>query len=226
MAKILILEDDVLLNKAVSKILNRNGYDIVSCFSAVEAYDIMYNNIFDLIISDIMMPEIDGFEFLKTIRNINKEIPIIFMSAKDDFNAKERGYRLGVDDFLVKPVDFEELLLKIGAILRRSKINSIKKLVVGSVTLDLDSRIATINEEEINLTVREFDILFKLLSYPKKTFTRSKLMEEFWDIDTASNSRTVDVYITKLRDKFSNCNDFEIQTVHGLGYKAVINNEK
>ncbi|MFV0344502.1 MAG: response regulator transcription factor [Anaerocolumna sp.] len=222
MAKILILEDDILLNKTVTKFLNNNGYEVVSCFDGEEAYDILQNNIFDLILSDIMMPNVDGFEFLETIREFNKEIPIIFMSADDDFDAKQKGYRLGVDDYLVKPVNLEEMSLKIGAILRRLKVATTKKLVIGEVTLNTEERFVTLKGEEINLTVREFDILFKLLSYPKKTFTRAKLMEEFWDIESESSSRTVDVYIAKLRDKFSDCDDFEIQTVHGLGYKAVI----
>ncbi len=222
MIKILILEDDVLLNKSISKFLDNNGYNVVSCFNAEEAYDVLYEGAFDLIISDIMMPKIDGFEFLETIRSVNSEIPIIFMSANDDLNAKQKGYRLGVDDYLVKPVDFDELLLKIGAILRRLKIANTKQLVVGSVVLNVEERLVKLNDEEINLTAREFDILFKLLSYPKKTFTRAKLMDEFWDLETGSSSRAVDVYITKLRDKFSQCEDFEIQTVHGLGYKVVI----
>ncbi len=222
MAKLLFLEDDVLLNKSVTKYLSNNGHEVVSCHNANEAYDVLYNNIFDLIISDIMMPDIDGLEFLETIRENDKEIPIIFMTARDDFNTKQRGYRLGVDDYLVKPVDLDELELKIGAICRRAKIASSKELVIGSVVLNFEERVATINGEEVNLTVREFDILFKLLSYPRKTFTRSKLMEEFWEFDSASSTRTVDVYMTKIRNKFSECDDFEIQTVHGLGYKAVI----
>ncbi len=222
MAKILILEDDILLNKTVTKFLNNNGYEVVSCFNAIDAYDSLQDNIFDLILSDIMMPKVDGFEFLETIREYNKEIPIIFMSANDDFNSKQKGYRLGVDDYLVKPLNLEELILKIGAILRRLKVANTKELIVGEVILNLEERIVTRREEEINLTVREFDILFKLLSYPKKTFTRAKLMEEFWDLESMSSSRAVDVYITKLRDKFSECDDFEILTVHGLGYKAVI----
>ncbi len=222
MAKILILEDDILLNKTVTKFLNNNGYEVVSCFNAIDAYDSLQDNVFDLILSDIMMPKVDGFEFLETIRGYNKEIPIIFMSANDDFNSKQKGYRLGVDDYLVKPLNLEELILKIGAILRRLKVANTKELIVGEVILNLEERIVTLREEEINLTVREFDILFKLLSYPKKTFTRAKLMEEFWDLESMSSSRAVDVYITKLRDKFSECDDFEILTVHGLGYKAVI----
>lgn len=223
MIKILLVEDDVLLNKSVVTFLSKNGFEVMSVFNADEAYDLMYTNVFDLIISDIKMPKIDGFEFLETIRDFNKEIPVLFMSANDDFMSKEKGYKLGVDDYLVKPVNLDELLLKIGAIFRRAKISNTKKLVFGDLVINLEERIVTLNEEEIPLTVREFDILSKLLSFPKKTFTRAKLMEEFWDIESQTSSRTVDVYITKLREKFSECDVFEIQTVHGLGYKAVIN---
>lgn len=222
MFKILVVEDDKDLNKTVCAYLNQNGYEATGCLEANEAYNELYGNIFDLIISDIMMPKIDGFEFAETVRSINKEIPILFMTARDDFRSKQRGYSIGIDDYMVKPVDLDELLLKIGALLRRAKIANAKKIVLNSITLDAEERSAVLNGENIPLTVREFNLLYKLLSYPKKTFTRSQLMEEFWDADSSSGSRTVDVYITKLRDKFSNCKDFEIDTVHGLGYKAVL----
>lgn len=223
MFKILVVEDDHKLNRAVCSYLNQNGYEAVGCLNADEAYDAMYGGtLFDLIISDIMMPGIDGFEFAQTIREQNQDIPILFMTARDDFAAKQRGFQSGIDDYMVKPIDLDELLLHIGALLRRAKIASSRKLEVGSLKLDADERTAYLNEEEIPLTVREFNLLYKLLSYPKKTFTRSQLMDEFWDGDTTSSLRTVDVYMTKLRNKFSACRDFEIVTVHGLGYKAVL----
>lgn len=222
MFTILVVEDDSDLNKTVCAYLKQHGYEAVGCFEANEAYNAMYGNVFDLIISDIMMPKIDGFEFAETVRSINKEIPILFMTARDDLRSKQRGYGVGIDDYMVKPVDLDELLLKIGALLRRAKIASSKKIVLNSLILDAEERSAMLDGEDIPMTVREFDILYKLLSYPKKTFTRSQLMEEFWDVDSSSGSRTVDVYITKLRDKFSECGDFEIVTVHGLGYKAVL----
>lgn len=222
MFKILVVEDDKDLNKTVCTYLKQHGYEAVGCLEANEAYNEMYGNVFDLIISDIMMPKIDGFEFAETVRSINREIPILFMTARDDFRSKQRGYGVGIDDYMVKPVDLDELLLKIGALLRRAKIASSKKIALNTLTLDAEERSAVLDGEDIPLTVREFDILYKLLSYPKKTFTRSQLMEEFWDADSSSGSRTVDVYITKLRDKFSECGDFEIVTVHGLGYKAVL----
>ena len=223
MFKLLVVEDDRELNKAVCSCLNQNGYKAEGCLSANEAYDAMYGGtLFDLIISDIMMPEVDGFEFAKTVREIDQEIPILFMTARDDFASKQRGFKAGIDDYMVKPIDLDELLLRIEALLRRAKIATSKKLIVGNLTLDAEEHTAYLNDEEVPLTVREFNLIYKLLSYPKKTFTRSQLMDEFWDRSSSSGPRTVDVYMTKLRDKFSACNDFEIVTVHGLGYKAVL----
>ena len=222
MFKILIVEDDRDLNRSVCSFLNNSGYEAVGCLDAESAYDEMYKTVFDLIVSDIMMPGIDGFEFAKTVRSLNENIPILFMTARDDFASKQRGYRIGVDDYMVKPIDLDELFLRIGALLRRAKIATSRKLEVGSFTMDADEHIAMLGDEEISLTNREFNILYKLLSYPKKTFTRQQLMDEFWDVDTETAPRAVDVYMTKLRSKLSTCEDFEIKTVHGLGYKAVI----
>ena len=222
MFKILVVEDDKDLNRSVCSFLNHSGYEAIGCLDAEEAFDELYKTTFDLIVSDIMMPKIDGFEFAKTVRSLNSDIPILFMTARDDFAAKQRGFRIGIDDYMVKPIDFDELFLRIGALLRRSKIASSHRLEVGSFVMDADERSATLDGEEIPLTAREFDLLYKLLSYPKKTFTRTQLMDEFWDADTSSGTRTVDVYMTKLRQKIGACSDFEIVTVHGLGYKAVI----
>ena len=222
MFQILVVEDDAELNRSVCSFLNQSGYEATGCLNASDAYDAMYDKVFDLIVSDIMMPDIDGFEFVKTVRSLNEEIPILFMTARDDVAAKQRGYRVGVDDYMVKPVDLDELFLRIGALLRRAKIAASRKLTVGSFVMDADEHTAYLDGEEIPLTNREFSLLYKLLSYPKKTFTRAQLMDEFWDVDTASGPRTVDVYMTKLRSKLSECDDFEIVTVHGLGYKAVI----
>ncbi len=222
MFKILVVEDDRDLNRAVCSFLNHSGYEAVGCLRAEEAYDEMYKTTFDLIVSDIMMPGIDGFGLAKTVRSLNTDIPILFMTARDDIASKQRGFRIGIDDYMTKPIDLDELFLRIGALLRRSKIASSRRLEVGSLVMDADERTATLNGEEIALTAREFDLLYKMLSYPKKTFTRTQLMDEFWDADTRSGTRTVDVYMTKLRTKLAACEDFEIQTVHGLGYKAVI----
>ncbi|MDE7293556.1 MAG: response regulator transcription factor [Oscillospiraceae bacterium] len=222
MFKILVVEDDKDLNKTICAYLNGNGCEAVGCFDGNEGYNALYGNVFDLIISDIMMPGVDGFEFAENVRALDREIPILFMTARDDIGSKQRGYRLGIDDYMVKPVDPEELLLKIGALMRRAKIASEKEIRIGDFTLNAEERSAMLGDEEITLTVREFNLLYKLLSYPKKTFTRSQLMNEFWDPDSESGLRTVDVYMRKLREKLSRCTGFEIVTVHGLGYKAVL----
>lgn len=220
--KILVVEDDRDLNRTVCSFLSQNGFEAVGCPGANEAYDAMYETTFDLLVSDIMMPGTDGFAFAETVRELDRDTPILFMTARDDLASKQRGFRLGVDDYMVKPIELDELILRIHALLRRAKIASSKRITVGSLVLDAEERSATLSGEEIPLTVREFDLLFKLLSYPKKTFTRTQLMDEFWGADTSSGPRTVDVYMTKLRDKLSHCEDFEIATVHGLGYKAVL----
>lgn len=223
MFQVLVVEDDQELNRTVCAYLNQNGYQALGCLNANEAYDAMYGGtLFDLIISDIMMPGVDGFAFAKTVRELNQEIPILFMTARDDFASKQRGFQAGIDDYMVKPIDLDELLLRMEALLRRARIASSKKLTVGGLTLDAEEHTAYLNGEEIPLTVREFNLIYKLLSYPKKTFTRSQMMDEFWDSASTSGPRTVDVYMVKLREKFADCADFEIVTVHGLGYKAVL----
>lgn len=223
MFQVLVVEDDQELNRTVCAYLNQNGYQALGCLNANEAYDAMYGGtLFDLIISDIMMPGVDGFAFAKTVREFNQEIPILFMTARDNFASKQRGFQAGIDDYMVKPIDLDELLLRMEALLRRARIASSKKLTVGGLTLDAEEHTAYLNGEEIPLTVREFNLIYKLLSYPKKTFTRSQLMDEFWDSASTSGPRTVDVYMVKLREKFADCTDFEIVTVHGLGYKAVL----
>lgn len=222
MINILVLEDDAVLNKSVCTYLNDSGFSAKGFLNANDAYDAMNGGMFDLIISDIMMPGIDGFEFAENVRRINQQIPILFMSARDDLPAKQKGFRLGIDDYMVKPIDFEELLLRVRALLRRANVEMEKKLVVGNLSLDGDGMTAEVDGKEIPVTPREFNILFKLLSYPKKIFSRAQLMDEFWEVDTDASLRSVDVYVTKLRDKFSGCDGFEIKTVRGVGYKAVL----
>lgn len=226
MFNILIVEDDKALNKSFCSFLSQHGYNTVACYNAEEAFVALYETVFDIIISDIMMPGTDGFEFAKSVRKINDTIPILFVTARDDFASKEKGYNAGIDDYMIKPIDLDELLLKIGAILRRAGINNSKILTVGNFTMNLNEYTATLDGKEITLTAREFSLLYKLLSYPKKAFTRSQLMDEFWDADTESGTRTVDVYMTKLRSKLIGCDAFEIVTVRGLGYKVVLKDEK
>jgi DNA-binding response OmpR family regulator len=222
MINILVVEDDMKLNQIVCAYLNNNGFAAKGCLNPNEAYDLMYNSLFDLIISDIMMPGIDGFEFAKTVRELNRTIPILFMTARDDITSKQKGFQAGIDDYMVKPINMDELVLRVGALIRRANIMNEKKLTVGSLVMDADAMTVTVVDEEISVTVREFNILYKLLSYPKRTFSRMQLMDEFWGLESETSLRAVDVYITKLRDKFSDCEDFKIITVHGLGYKAVL----
>ena len=222
MVHILVVDDDKQLNKTVCTWLTDCGFEAKGVLNAKEAYDELYNSLYDLIISDIMMPEVDGFEFARTVREVNKHIPILFMSAKDDLPSKQKGFQLGIDDYMVKPIELAELEMRVRALLRRANIEMERKLAVGNLVLDADGMTAEIDGEEIPVATREFNILYKLLSYPKKTFTRAQLMDEFWGMDTDTSLRAVDVYITKLRDKFSACDGFEIKTVRGLGYKAVL----
>ena len=196
MIKILVVEDDAVLNRSVCTYLNDNGFQAKGCLHAADAYEEMYNNLYELIISDIMMPDIDGFEFAENVRRVNKQIPILFMTAKDDMQSKKKGFRLGIDDYMVKPVDLEELVLRVRALLRRANIETERKLTVGNLELDADAMTAVVDGEEIPVTTREFNILYKLLSYPKKNFTRQQLMDEFWDVNTDTTPRAVDVYMT------------------------------
>lgn len=222
MIKILVAEDDKALNGLVCSYLTDNGYFPVACYDGKSALEKFEETQFDMVISDIMMPNTDGYELAKAIRLTNKDIPILFMTALDDKPSKQYSYKIGIDDYVVKPFDAEILMLRIGALLRRSKIEKNKELVAGNLRMNSDEHTAYLNGEELPLTVREFDLLFKLLSFPKRTFSRSQLMDEFWDYDSSATSRTVDVYMAKLREKTSACDGFEILTVHGLGYKAVL----
>lgn len=222
MIKILVVEDDRNLNKSICLFLAQKGFDTQGCYDGEEALDLLYKSSYNMVVSDIMMPHVDGYKLLENVRQLDKNIPFVFMTAKDDFPSKQKGFNAGVDDYLVKPVDLQELSLRVNALLRRANINVEKKLVVGNFSMDVEEHMAYIGDEPVNFTSREFDIVFKFLSYPKKTFSRSQLMNEFWNPDSFTGTRTVDVYITKIREKLSNCKDFEIITVHGLGYKAVI----
>lgn len=222
MAKILLVEDDKNLNKTVEIFLKSDGFEVVACFDGLEALQCLNGNGIDLVLTDIMMPNMDGFELAEKIRLTDKQLPIIFMTAKDDKPSKQLGFKLEIDDYITKPFDMDELVMRIRAILRRNQTLSSKKVAVGNLIMDKEEHTAYVNNNELLFTVREFDILFKLLSNPKRTFTRSQLMDEFWDYDSSATSRTVDVYMAKLRDKTSVCDGFEIVTVHGLGYKVVL----
>jgi len=222
MIRILVVEDDLDLNRFVSSSLRGAGYEVISCFDGLEALEKLDEGRCDLLLTDIMMPRMNGFELAESVRSTDKAMPIIFMTAKDDKPSKMLGYNIGIDEYVTKTFDMDILMMTIKAILRRAKIETEKEITVGNFSMNVEERTATLDGEEIALTVREFDILFKLLSYPKKTFTRAALMSEFWDYDSSATSRTVDVYMAKIREKTANCNGFEIVTVHGLGYKAVL----
>ena len=222
MIRILVVDDDKDLTHLVCNYLTDCGFTPAGCHSVQEAYEEMYNSVYDLIISDIMMPKTDGFEFAETVRKLNPDIPILFISARDDLSSKQKGFRLGIDDYMVKPVELAELEMRVRALLRRAHIAQTKELTVGNLTLDGDGMTAELDGEVLPLSTREFNIIFKLLSYPKKTFSRAQLMDEFWDAESETGLRAVDVYITRLRDKLSACDGFEIKTVRGIGYKAVL----
>lgn len=222
MLKILLAEDDKDLNQLTTSYLKEAGYDIVSVYNGLDALYKFEEEKFDLVLSDIMMPLCDGYQLAREIREKNNQIPILFMSAREDKISKQMGYKVGIDDYITKPFDFDELIFKISAIARRLNISRQNILEIGNLKMDKDEHMAYIDGNELSLTVREFDILYCMLSYPKKTFTRGRLMEDFWDYDSSATSRTVDVYMAKLRDKTKTCDGFEIQTVHGLGYKVIL----
>lgn len=225
MINILLVEDDQKLNKLFYTVLSKQEFNVHIANNGIEAFNILENNHIDLIISDIMMPKMDGYEFTENVRKINEDIPILMITAKDDFNSKQKSFLIGIDDYMVKPIDVNEMILRVNALLRRSKIVHDKKQVVGSTVLEYDSLTITRNDESIVLAQKEFYLLYKLLSYPNKVFTRNQLMDEIWGVDSPSDLQTIDVHINRLRRRFENNPDFKIITVRGLGYK-VVKNEK
>ena len=225
MIRIIVVEDDYHLNSLIKKVLEKD-YIVDSAYNPRRALEMMSVNAYDLIISDIMMPEMSGFEFAKIIRDDNKDIPILFITAKDEFEDKRRSYAIGDDDYMVKPIDINELVLRVGALLKRAKINVEHKLEVGNTVLDYNSLSVKYNDKEIVLPLKEFKLLFKLLSFPDKIFTRTQIMNECWGMYSESYDRTIDVHITHVREKLNDNEDFSIVTVRGLGYKAVVNNGK
>ena len=225
MFKIIVMEDDMNLNFLIAKVLTKNGYQVFQCYNANSAYDVLDKNYIDLIITDIMMPGIDGYKFTESLRSEKIDIPILMITAKEEFKDKVMGFNAGADDYLVKPINLEELLLRVGAILRRAKINNEKKVAIGTTVLDYNTFTVETGNEKIELPQKEFNILFKLFSYPNQIFTRTQLMNEFWGMLSESDERTIDVHINRLRDKFKDNPNFEIITVRGLGYKVVKKDE-
>ena len=221
MFNIMIVEDDNNTRKLMCTVLEHYGYSTFPAIDGVDGLDILDKKHIDLIILDIMMPRMDGFEFTETLRQSGCNIPILMISAKQSPIDKRKGFIIGTDDYMTKPFDEEEMVLRVGALLRRSKIANEKKLSVGSTSLIYDSFSVNIDGAITELPQKEFLLLFKLLSYPNKIFTRRQLMDEIWDMDSESDERTVDVHISRLRDRYRDNPDFEIITVRGLGYKAV-----
>lgn len=221
MVNILVVEDDKKLCQLYCTVLSKHGFNTLTACDGIEAFNVFENKHIDLVISDIMMPNMDGYEFTKALRDINSEIPLLMITAKDDFSSKQKGFLIGTDDYMVKPIDVNEMVLRVEALLRRSKIVHDRKQVIGETILDYDSLTVTKNEDSIILPQKEFYLLYKLVSYPNKVFTRNQLMDEIWGVDSPSDSQTIDVHINRLRRNFNNNNDFEIVTVRGLGYKVV-----
>ena len=222
MVKILVVEDDRNFNDLIATILRQNGYTVQGAENPPAAYDLLQSEQFDLVLSDIMMPQVDGYQFAQELRRTDPSIPILFITARDDIASKEKGFNSGIDDYMVKPINFNELLLRIKALLRRAKITADNLLIVGNLTLNNEAITAQVNHQTVDATVREFQILYKLLSYPDHAFSRAELINEFWDLASDTSMRAVDVYITKLREKFKAADGFTIKTIHGLGYKAVL----
>ena len=221
MFHILVVEDNANTRKLMQAVLSQNGYEPILACDGVEALEVLDRKHVDLIVLDIMMPRMDGYEFTETLRASGCDIPILMVTAKEKPADKHRGFMIGTDDYMVKPVDEEEMLLRIAALLRRARIVNDHKLTIGSTVLDYDSLSVRSEAGEMELPKKEFMLLFKLLSYQNKIFTRRQLMDEIWDMDSESDERTVDVHINRLRDRFRGSADFEIVTVRGLGYKAV-----
>ncbi len=226
MFKILVVEDDISLSDSINVFLKKRGFNVFCSYSAKYALKELEEYQVDLIITDIMMPYMDGIEFIKRVREMDITCPILIISAKDQFIDKKAGFLSGADDYMVKPIDLNELELRINSLFKRAKISNEHKLSFANTTLDADSLLVITNGKRFDLPQKEFQILFKLLSYENKIFTRVQLMDEFWGIYTTSEERTVDTHINRLRDKFKNNPDFEIVTVRGLGYKAVKKNVK
>ncbi|OMD79520.1 DNA-binding response regulator [Paenibacillus odorifer] len=221
MINILVVEDDKHVRRLLEAVLKREGYDVVTAEDGVKALEVLDSQHIDLIILDIMMPNMDGYEFAKEVRDADSLVPILMATAKQLPEDKKKGFRIGTDDYMTKPIDTEEMLLRIQALLRRSQIASARKLVVGKVILDYDALTVTREDEKQTLPQKEFYLLYKLLSYPERIFTRIQLMDEIWGMESESTDTTVNVHINRLRKRVDAYPEFELVSVRGLGYKAV-----
>ncbi len=220
MFKILIAEDDVELRELFTHVLLKNGYSVTGVSNGKEALEAMDNTYFDLIISDIMMPVMDGYELVRSLREVGNNIPVLTITAKDAFDDMRLGFLSGMDDYMVKPVNVNEMVLRVGALLRRAQVMNERKLTIGSTLMECDSLTVTCNGESMILPQKEFMLLYKMASYPGKIFTRQQMMDEIWGYDAVSDTHTVDVHIGRLRDRFKDNTDFRIVTMRGVGYKV------
>lgn len=221
MLNILIVEDEAAI-RLLTKTKLRNEYNIIEAANGVQALEVLEHKHIDLIIADIMMPEMNGYEFVQSLRDSGDMTPVIMLTAMSTFAHKKKGFATGIDDYMVKPIDYEELKWRIEALLCRAQIANEKRIVVGALTLRSDYLTAELNGTSISLTEKEFDLLYKLLSYPGIIFTKQQIMDEIWGYDTETDYNTIKTYISRLRNKFKDCKDFELVSVRGLGYKAII----
>ena len=221
MFRILIAEDDRELRQLFSHVLAKNGYAVVGVSNGKEALDEIEAGYFDLIISDIMMPVMDGYEFVRSLRESENHTPVLMITAKDAFDAMQLGFMSGTDDYMVKPINVNEMILRVGALLRRAQLISERRLTIGETVMECDSLTVTTSSERMILPQKEFMLLFKMASYPGKIFTRQQLMDDIWGYDSGTDTHTVDVHIGRLRDRFRDNSDFKIVTMRGVGYKVV-----
>jgi len=226
MFKVLVVEDDDDLRNLFCTVLQSNGYQIYSAKNGIDALECMDTSYIDLLISDIMMPQMDGYDLIKEIRSIQNSIPILLISAKEGFQDKKKAFLAGSDDYMVKPIDVNEMILRVQALLRRAKIVSERKLIFGNTKLEYDSLTVFYNETPFVLPQKEFYLLYKLAANPSKIYTRQSIMDEIWGMESESDERTVDVHINRLREHFKENTDFEIVTIRGLGYKMVRKNDE
>ena len=223
MFNVLVVEDDKNLKKLMVTYLKRNNYTVFEANNGVQALDIIDKQYIDLVISDVMMPEMDGFELVNELRTSNYEIPIMLITAKGDISDKKQGFILGADDYMVKPVDMEEMILRVSVLLKRVKSANKRRIVIDDLVIDYDQLSVTKHGKVYNLAQKEFYLLYKLISTPNTIFSRQELIEEIWGLESESEYRTVDFHIKRLREKLSDLNEFEIVTVRGAGYKVIIN---
>lgn len=221
MFNVLVVEDNADMRELFCTVLADGGYRAIPAVDGMDALEVMDKEYIDLIVADIMMPNMNGYELTKSLREASYDLPILIVTAKDQFEDMQKAFHAGTDDYMIKPINVNELLLRVEALLRRAKISSEKRIVIGSTILNYDALTVTIHGEETILPQKEFYLLYKLLSYPNKIFTRPQLMDEIWGMFSDTDERTVNTHINRLRDRFADCTDFEIVTIRGLGYKAV-----